>query len=57
MKSVNQPRLLGGVPVVKAAGRMTTDGPRVSIGATPYYAWANRGPGHAGLDPPAVVDL
>ncbi|HEX3752885.1 MAG TPA: beta-L-arabinofuranosidase domain-containing protein, partial [Streptosporangiaceae bacterium] len=45
MKSVNQPQLLGGVPVVKAVGRMTTDGPRVMVGATPYYAWANRGIG------------
>jgi DUF1680 family protein len=45
MKSVNQPQVLGGVPVVKAVGRMTTDGPRVTVGATPYYAWANRGAG------------
>ena len=45
MKPVNQPNLLGGVKVVKAAGQTTSGGPPVMIGATPYYAWANRGKG------------
>jgi hypothetical protein len=45
MKSVNQPNLLGGVPVVKAAGYKTPGHERVMVGATPYYAWANRGQG------------
>jgi hypothetical protein len=45
MKSVDQPNLLGGVKVVKAAGYTATDDASIMIGATPYYAWANRGKG------------
>ena len=45
MKSIDQPRLLGGVRVVKAEGHTTPNGAPVMIGATPYYAWANRGQG------------
>jgi uncharacterized protein len=45
MKSIDQPRLLGGVRVVQAEGRTTSNGAPVMIGATPYYAWANRGKG------------
>jgi DUF1680 family protein len=42
---MNQPRLLGGVRVVKAAGCTATDDASIMVGVTPYYAWANRGKG------------
>jgi DUF1680 family protein len=45
MKSVNQPNLLGGVKVVKAVGRTAASDAPIMLGATPYYAWANRGKG------------
>ncbi|HEY6746671.1 MAG TPA: hypothetical protein VI357_13250 [Mycobacteriales bacterium] len=41
----HRPDLLGGVTVVRLAGRSAPDGTPVPITAVPYFAWANRGIG------------
>ena len=41
----HRPDLLGGVTVIRLAGRSAVDGAAVAITAVPYFAWANRGTG------------
>ena len=45
VQAEHRPGLLGGVTVVRLAGRSAVDGTPVTITAVPYFAWANRGIG------------